>query len=245
VRVRREIQESAFPGLPLYITEWSTSYNPYDKVHDSYISAPWILNKLVGTRGHAQAMSYWTYSDLFEEPGPPNRAFHGGFGLMTRDGVRKPSWFAYKYLNALRGNEVPSTDKQVLAAVDGRKTAVVVWDWQHPDQKTTSNGVFFAKPVPNGPAAAVTLNLRNVAAGSYRVQVRRTGHKTNDAYTAYLEMGAPKDLDNAQLVKLHALTQDKPEANRVVKIGKDGKLQWKLPMRSNDITLVTLEPVTP
>ena len=241
-RNRQEIEASAFPGLPLYITEWSTSYNPYDKVHDSYISAPWILNKLVGTRGHAQAMSYWTYSDLFEEPGAPPRAFHGGFGLMTRDGLRKPAWFAYKYLNALRGNEVPSADKQVLAAVDSGKAAVLVWDWQHPDQKATSNGVFFAKPVPNGPAAAVTLNLSNVAAGSYRVQVRRTGHKTNDAYTAYIEMGAPKDLNPEQLATLHTLTQDKPEADRVIKVGKNGKLQWKLPMRSNDVVLVTLEP---
>lgn len=242
VRVRREIDASAFPGIPLYITEWSTSYNPRDKVHDSYISAPWLLTKLRGTRGHAQAMSYWTYSDLFEEPGPPDRAFHGGFGLMTRDGIRKPTWFAYKYLNALRGNEVPSADPAVLAARDGGKAAVLVWDWQHPVQPT-SNGVFFAKPVPSGPAPAVTLNLRNVDAGSYRVQVRRTGHKINDAYTAYLEMGAPKELSAEQIAKLHALTQDPPEAERVVKVGPDGKLQWKLAMRSNDIALVTLEPL--
>ena len=242
-RNRSEIEASSFPGIPLYITEWSTSYNPRDKVHDSYISAPWILTKLRATRGLAQAMSYWTYSDLFEEPGPPDRAFHGGFGLMTRDGVRKPAWFAYKYLNALRGNEVPSTDDKVLAAADGRKTAIVVWDWQHPDQKTLSNGVFFSKPVPNGPAPSVTLNLRNLGAGSYRIQVRRTGHKTNDAYTAYLEMGAPKDLTPEQLAKLQSLTQDRPETEELVKVGRDGRLQWKLPMRSNDIVLLTLEPV--
>jgi len=96
--------------------------------------------------------------------------------------------------------------------------------------------------VPNGPAAGVTLNLRNVSAGSYRVQVRRTGHKVNDAYTAYLEMGAPKDLSAEQLAKLQSLTQDKPETEELVKVGKDGKLEWKLPMRSNDIVLVTLEP---
>jgi xylan 1,4-beta-xylosidase len=240
-RNRAEIEASPFPGIPLYITEWSTSYNPRDKVHDSYVSAPWILNKLVGTRGYAQAMSYWVYSDLFEEPGKPDRAFHGGFGLMTRDGIRKPSWFAYKYLNALRGNEVPSADDKVLAAVEGGKTAVLVWDWQHPDQGQNSNGSFFGKPVPNGPAASVNLNLRNVSAGSYRVQVRRTGHKVNDAYTAYLEMGAPKDLSAEQLDKLQSLTRDQPEVDELVKVGKDGKLNWKLPMRSNDIVLVTLE----
>ncbi len=41
-------------------------------------------------------MSYWAYTDLFEEPGPPPTPFHGGFGLMNREGIRKPAWFAYK-----------------------------------------------------------------------------------------------------------------------------------------------------
>jgi xylan 1,4-beta-xylosidase len=243
-RNRKEIEASPYPGIPLYITEWSTSYNPRDKVHDSYISAPWLLTKLRGTRGYAQAMSYWVYSDLFEEPGQPDRAFHGGFGLMTRDGLRKPTWFAYKYLNALHGKEIPSTDDKVLAAVDGDKTAVLVWDWQHPDQKTVSNGVFFGKPVPNGPAPVVMLNLSHLNAGSYQVRVHRTGHKVNDAYTAYLEMGSPKDLNAEQLKTLQELTTDKPELSSVVQVHADGKLEWKLPMRSNDIVLVTLEPAT-
>jgi hypothetical protein len=30
----------------------------------------------------------------------------------------------------------------------------------------------------------------------------------------------------------------------VVQVHADGKLEWKLPMRSNDIVLVTLEPAT-
>lgn len=240
-RNRREINESAFPGLPLYITEWSTSYNPRDKVHDSYVSASWILGKLRGTQGHAQAMSYWTYSDLFEEPGPPDAPFHGGFGLMTRDGVRKPAWFAYKYLNAMRGLEIPSPDPAVMAAVDGRKTAVLVWDAQQREQPT-SNGVYFGKPLPAVDAPPVQLSLKSLAPGSYRVQVRRTGYKANDAHTAYLEMGSPKQLSAEQLRTLQGLTTDKPEFDKVVKVGAKGELQQKLRMRSNDVVLVTLEP---
>jgi xylan 1,4-beta-xylosidase len=244
-RNRQEIQASAFPDIPLYVTEWSTSYNPRDKVHDSYISAPWVLTKLRGTRGHAQAMSYWTYSDLFEEPGPPDRPFHGGFGLMTRDGVRKPVWFAYKYLHALRGNEIPSGDDKVLAAVEGDRTAVLAWDWQHPDQKTASNGTFFGKPVPNGPAPAVKLALRNLTPGTYRLELRRTGYQANDAHTAYLKMGSPEQLDAGQLDKLMSVTQDLPELERVVTVGRDGTLNFTVPMRSNDIALLTLAPAKP
>ncbi len=240
-RVRTEIEASAYPGLPLYITEWSTSYNPRDKVHDSYVSAPWILAKLRGTRGYAQAMSYWTYSDLFEEPGPPDAAFHGGFGLMTREGVRKPAWFAYKYLHALRGNEIPSSDEAVLAAAEGDRTTVLVWDWKSFEQPT-SNSVYFGKPIPATASRPVQLRLQGLKPGAYRVQVQRTGYKANDAYTAWLEMGSPKTLGTQQLKQLQALTDDKPEVNRAVHVGRDGKLQWTLPMRSNDIALVTLEP---
>jgi len=244
-RNRQEITDSAYPHLPLYITEWSTSYNPYDKVHDSYISAPWMLTKLHATRGYAQAMSYWTYSDLFEEPGPPPRAFHGGFGLMTRDGLRKSTWFAYKYLNALRGNEIPSADDKVLAAVTGDKVAILAWDWQHPDQGKNSNGTFFGKPVPNGPAPEVKLTLSNIKPGAYQLALHRSGYKTNDAYTAYLEMGAPKDLSAEQLAKLQSLTRDLPEVKRTVNVGTNGLFKFTVPMRSNDITLLTLEPVKP
>jgi xylan 1,4-beta-xylosidase len=162
---------------------------------------------------------------------------------MTRDGLRKPTWFAYKYLNALRGTEIPSGDDKVLATADGDKTVVVAWDWQHPDQKTISNGVFFAKPVLNGPAPAIKLALRNLKPGAYRLELRRVGYKANDAYTAYLEMGSPINLDAAQLAKLQSLTRDLPEVKRTVNIGKDGLLNFTVPMRSNDITLLTLDPV--
>ncbi|UXH80701.1 GH39 family glycosyl hydrolase [Roseateles amylovorans] len=250
-RVREQIQASDFPGLPLFITEWSTSYNPRDLVHDSYISAPYILTKLRQTRGLAQGMSYWTYSDLFEEAGPPPAPFHGGFGLMTREGVRKPAWFAYKYLNALRGLEIPvrpaeggtpvPSDDQVLATRDGDQATALVWDWQTPDQPV-SNRTFFGRPVPAGQARPVHLQWHALTPGRYRVEVRRTGHQRNDAFTAWLEMGSPVSLNADQLSRLQGLTQDRPETSQTIRIGAKGRLDWRVPMRSNDIVLVTLRP---
>jgi xylan 1,4-beta-xylosidase len=240
-RVRQQISQSPFPALPLYITEWSTSYTPRDAVHDSYISAPWILTKLHETRGFAQGMSYWTYTDLFEEPGPPPTPFHGGFGLLTREGVRKPAYFAWKYLHALQGRDIPTDDAMTFAATDGRATQAVIWDWQPPVQKV-SNRPFFGQPIPSTPSRPARLVLEHLAPGDYRVIVHRTGHDANDAYTAWLRMGSPKDLDAAQLARLTALTTDAPVDAGAVRVGADGVLHWTVPMRSNDVVLVTVEP---
>ncbi|MFS2136951.1 GH39 family glycosyl hydrolase [Duganella sp. Dugasp56] len=238
-RVREQIAASKFPTLPMYFTEWSTSYTPRDLVHDSYISSPYILSKLKGTKGLVQGMSYWTYTDLFEEPGPPSKPFEGGFGLMNPQGVRKPAYFAYKYLHALRGNEIPVQDAQVMATSDGNTVAALVWDFQQPEQKV-SNRPFYSRVVPSAPSAPVAMRVSHVKPGKYRLQVRRSGFRANDAYSAYIEMGAPKTLTPAQVDQLHALTKDAPETDRVVRIGKDGAFTLTVPMRSNDIALVTL-----
>ena len=239
-RVREQISRSAFPSLPLYFTEWSTSYTPRDAVHDSYISAPYILSKLKATQGLVQGMSYWTYSDLFEEPGPPPTPFHGGFGLINREGIRKPAFFAYKYLNELRGKEIPSPDPESLIATDGVRTTALFWGWQQPDQKV-SNRPFYTKLVPSVAAPAARLTFRNLPAGEYRLQVRRTGFRANDAYSAYMEMGSPVALTAVQLHKLQELTRDLPETDRLIRIGADGKYTARVPMHSNDVVLVVLQ----
>ena len=74
------------PKLELHFTEWSASYTPADPIHDSYHSAAYILDKLKKCGDAAQSMSYWTFTDIFEEPGPRWEAFHGGFGLINYRG---------------------------------------------------------------------------------------------------------------------------------------------------------------
>jgi xylan 1,4-beta-xylosidase len=241
-RVREQIEASSFPGLPLYFTEWSTSYNPRDPIHDSYLSAPYILEKLKGSRGLLQGMSYWTYSDIFYEAGPPPSPFHGGFGLMTVEGVRKPAWFAYKYLHALKGRDVPTADPQSWAASDGKRTAAIVWDWRLPDQKV-SNRPYYTKLHSSVPAPPVTLRFSSLRPGSYRLLVRRTGFHKNDPQSAWIETGKPTKLTAAQLAKLQALTRDLPERSAVVRVGKAGTYSLKLPMRTHDVVLATLDRV--
>jgi xylan 1,4-beta-xylosidase len=227
----------------LYFTEWSASYNPRDPVHDSYISAPFILSKLKGTAPYAQSMSYWTYSDLFEEVGPPPTPFHGGFGLMNREGIRKPAWFAYKYLRALKGREVPTADTESWVATDGGKISAIVWDWELPNQPT-SNRPFFTKILPAVSTGTVNIRISGAQSGNYQLQVRRTGFRANDAHTTYLEMGSPIELTPQQLSELQRQTEDRPERQEVVTVPASGTVDLSLPIRSNDVLLVELVPAT-
>jgi xylan 1,4-beta-xylosidase len=239
-RVREQISASSFPGLPLYFTEWSTSYTPRDSVHDSYISAPYILTKLKASQGLLQGMSYWTYTDLFEEPGPPTAPFQGGFGLLNPQGIRKPAFFAYKYLHALQGNSLKTSDPQAMLATQDGKVTAVIWDFEQPDQKV-SNRSFYTKLIPAHTAPPVHLQITHLVPNTaYQLEVHRTGYHANDAYSAYIEMGSPKELSAAQIAHLNELTRDLPETDKAVRSGSDGAFDFSIPMNSNDVVLVKL-----
>lgn len=92
-RAKKESQ-----GLPLYYTEWS-SLAGLDS--DSAFGSSFIIKTIQDNMGLVDGYSYWAFSDIFEEKGVPNCAFHGGFGLITIDGIKKATYNAFKLLASL------------------------------------------------------------------------------------------------------------------------------------------------
>lgn len=239
-KVRGQIEASPKPGLPLYFTEWSTSYNPRDPVHDTYLSAPFILNKLKGTEKIAQSMSYWVYSDLFEEAGPPPSSFHGGFGLLNREGIRKSAWFAYKYLAELGATELRNTDSESWLTRDGDNFSGLVWNFTLPDQ-TLSNRPFFTRIHPAVDVAPVLLKLADLKPGKWHLRVYRTGYRRNDPYSTYMDWGRPDNLTAQQIATLQTQTRDEPELDLAVTVGASGRFEKAIALRTNDVVLVKLD----
>ena len=52
-----------------------------------------------------QLMSYWTFSDVFQERGFISEPFHNGFGMQTIRGIKKPIFRAMELLSLL-GSDV-------------------------------------------------------------------------------------------------------------------------------------------
>lgn len=241
--VREQIAQSARPDLELHYTEWSSSYTPSDPLHDSYHSAAFILQKLKGVGDAAQSMSYWTFTDIFEEAGPRTTPFHGGFGLMNYQDIRKPAFFAYHFLNQLGTKELQTEDPDAWVCVnDQRQIQALFWDFTitHPGP-TELNQTYYAQDLPAAPAEPVQLRLTGLKPGPHSLTIWRVGYRANDAYTAYLDMGSPQQLSKVQVKTLKALSAGQPEEVLTVEVPADGIFVHEVPMDQNDVVLVTLE----
>ncbi len=239
-KVHQQILSSAEPTLPLEITEWSASYSSRDPVHDSYTSAAFVLEKLKQTEGLSSAMSYWTYSDLFEENGPPPAAFHGGFGLLTRDNIPKATYFAYKYLSQLGPTQLKTNDSESWVTRNGEDVQALIWSYAHLSQRE-GDKAFYRRLHPAQSTAPVQLELGGLRPGRYRMTVHRTGYRHNDAYSAWIDMGLPTDLTPTQVEALTGLTEDTPEFSIDLIVNASGRLEHRFPVHQNDLVLVTIK----
>lgn len=245
IRGMNTVKKTEKPNLPIYITEWSSSYSSRDPMHDSYFSAPYILQQLRNTE-QMGCMSYWTFTDVFEENGPGWRPFHGGFGLINYQGIKKSAYWAYWCLARLGNTEVVSSDSASYVCKDAQGGyQILFWDLTHPIKGRVegqpSDQEFFTKLLIPREKETVSVKLTNVPAGKYKMTVYRIGYHHNDPYSKYLEMGRPMDLSREEVAELKNLSSGKPETESVIKI--KGEFSTKLPMLENSVYMITLNPM--
>ena len=98
---------TAAAGLPFVMTEASAGWQ--FKAYDAPFAASWIAHMGAAFLGVANVptISYWTFSDIFEEPGMVDLPYAETFGMITKYGVPKPAYRAFQLLRALPATGLP------------------------------------------------------------------------------------------------------------------------------------------
>jgi xylan 1,4-beta-xylosidase len=189
-KVHDEIHASALPALPLIWTEFNASFANKPEVTDAPFMGPWLAETVRQCDGLVQDMSYWTFSDVFEEGGVVKTPFYGGFGLLAAGGIPKPAFNAFALLHQLGeqrfGAEVPGA---LLTRRKDGTLVIALWNYR---EAGASGGV----------PRKVLLTLRNSAAHTVSVQSIDATH--GNVHLAYDKMGAPRFPSSAQLAELRA-----------------------------------------
>jgi xylan 1,4-beta-xylosidase len=241
---RRVINQSAMPNLELHYTEWSSSYTPTDPIHDSYHEAAYILDKVKNAGPYVNSMSYWTFTDIFEELGPRMTPFHGGFGLMNYQDIKKPAYYAYQFLNELGNKELTNSDAASIAARDDKgNLQLLLWNFTitHPGD-SVNDQVFYKRNLPAKGTGPAQINIKNIAPGKYKMEVYRVGYQENDAYSAYFAMGSPAQLTKAQVAKIKEANNGSPASSVIINVTAKGIVET-LPLHQNEVVFLKLKKI--
>jgi xylan 1,4-beta-xylosidase len=186
-KVHDEIKASPLPTLPLIWSEFNASYSNEPDVTDAVYMGPWLAETVSQCDGLVDEMSYWTFSDVFEEQGVVKTPFYGGFGLLSAGGIPKPAYNAFALLHQLGDSRFESSAQGALLTRTAKGALVVaLWNYAPPDAA--------------GSPRKVTLRLKGRAART--ASVARVDADHGDVHAAYRTMGSPRYPTQRQLEEL-------------------------------------------
>ncbi|WP_255484122.1 glycosyl hydrolase family 39 [Granulicella sp. 5B5] len=232
-KVHEEIEHSAYPHLPLIFSEYNASYANEPNVTDSTYMGPWLANNIRLCDGLTESMSYWSFSDVFEEQGVPRTPFYGGFGLIATDHIEKPVFHVFEILHRLGDERIKVESDSALAtkSPDG-KVEVALWDYAPP----TGTGANYTMPSgPAGPVKVFDLHVEHVAENA-PVEVLRVDDDHGNVLKAFDAMGRPQgSLTHEQVMKLRAAAAMAPPEHLRL---DHGKLQVTVPAHGLAVLIV-------
>jgi xylan 1,4-beta-xylosidase len=210
-KVHDQVKASSLPGLPVIWSEVNASYMTEPDVTDSIYMASWLADTISKCDGLLDMMSYWTFSDVFEEQGVVKTPFYGGYGLIAAGGIPKPAFYAFELLHAL-GEERLQLDSD-FALLTRRKDGTLVlalWNYAPPQEAASPR--------------TVTLRLKN--SNAEKASVSRVDGDHGDFHSAYEKMGAPRYPTQTQIRALLRATELPPPETREL---DQGELTLTLP----------------
>jgi xylan 1,4-beta-xylosidase len=229
-KVNGEIRFSAKPNLPLIWSEWNVQ--GLMGARDTIFVGPALANTVRQCDGLVNMISFWTFSDVFEEGGPIAKPFEGMFGLRAKGGINKPSYYAYGLLHQLGKERLTNASKNVIVTKNSDGSlAIAAWNLVDPDTQDTGQRVS-----AKGATKSMNLEFLNVSAGA-RVSIQRVDADHGNVLKEYAAMGQPLDPTPGQAEKLNRETAlPAPEETKL----ENGKLVLRL--TPNSLALVVVHP---
>jgi xylan 1,4-beta-xylosidase len=195
-KVHDEVKSSPLPDLPLIWSEYNASYLTEPSVTDSTYMGPWLADTIRQCDGLVDMLSYWTFSDVFEEQGVVKQPFYGGYGLIAERGLPKPSFNAFKLLHRLGSQRMENkSDSALVTRRDDGTLVMAVWNLFLPEE--------------TGSPKKVTIRLKNRSMHQ-RAFVYRLDSTHGSLLAAYAEMSKPVYPTPRQIAELRKAAEIPP-----------------------------------
>jgi xylan 1,4-beta-xylosidase len=221
-KVHDQIAASPYPKLPLIWSEFNADYSNQPQVTDSAFMGPWLADTIRQCDGLVDSMSYWTFSDVFEEQGVVKTPFYGGFGLLAEDSIPKASFNDFAMLHQLGDIRLDVKSDSALATrrKDG-SLAIAVWNLFLPEEL--------------GSPKTVTLRFKGLSAAR-TAQITVVDKDHGSPLPAWEKMGRPQNPTPAQIESLRKAAALPPSQSEKL---TNGSLTLTLPPHA--LALVTLK----
>ena len=112
------LKEEGLENLPIHISDWNLTLSTRNMINDSCQRGAYLASRAALMIQHTRVCSLWVLSDWVSSYFDSRSILNGGGGLLTRDSIRKPAWFALQFMSRL-GRMLLYADQHLVVTMRG------------------------------------------------------------------------------------------------------------------------------
>ena len=210
-KIKALVENTAKRDLPIYLTEWNSTTSHRDLLSDTCFKSTYIVKNILENYGKLHASGYWLLTDLHEESLLEDKIFHGGLGLFTINGIKKPAYFAYRFLSRL-GNKLLEQGEGYFITQKDDKIVILLYNYSHYSAAYAEEvGINISytdrySVFPNNGIKELSFNFPNMR-GKYLAVHNIMNREHGSAFDNFIDMGALEPLSVEEMEWLKNLTE--------------------------------------
>lgn len=215
------LAESGLKVKEVHISEWNFTISNRNILHDSCEQGAYILKNCIDMNGEVDRMLYWhaldNYSDYYDADGILN----GDSGMISRDGIHKPSFYAYVFLNRLLP-EILYKDENCIVTTNRRGHYVIAC---HNFKKLSARYVFKDEDqilvddidnyMEDAEPLKLAFRLENVKNGNYHIKDHFLNRRNGSVQDIWRRLEYGKNLTKDEMNYLRMSAIPRIEMNHV------------------------------
>ena len=165
-------------GAELHISEWSLSVSSRNMMNDSIFKAAYIVKNCIGIMDRVDVVAYWLGTDLYAEYTDTSRILFGGTGLLTRQSICKPAWYAFQMLNRLGKYRLSRSENAIVTANSETDLYILCHNYKrlglgyYSRPEETLKAEDYAGCFEDREKMTLTFHLTEVPSGDYQLSAR-------------------------------------------------------------------------
>ncbi len=93
-QVKAMLDTVGLENLPIHVSDWNLSLSTRNYINDSCFRGAYLASRAAVMMQNTDVCSMWVLSDWVSSHFDSRYILNGGGGLLSRDSIRKPAWFA-------------------------------------------------------------------------------------------------------------------------------------------------------
>lgn len=244
-KIRAELIQHGLSGQKIYITEWNLTVSDRNKLNDHCFHGAYVMKNIIDVFGEIDMLCYFTGPDIYTEYYDTVWLMHGGEGLLTRDGIAKPSGFAFCFLKKLKPYFIDKTENCLLTTDRRNQYSLVCHNMKNLNymyylqSEETLEWDKLWKNFDEWNPLTLKLCIKGVENGNYQMTIQKINEKSGSIQDIWADLEYIQDLSDSEIKYLHRATVPRMIIRKFCV--EDECIEIELRMRPNEIGYINLE----